>query len=402
MGLEHRLIACYSSSTMHILEHLGLALGLATLAGVNLYLTVLITGLAIRFNLLNLAAQHEQLGVLAHPAVLIVAGVLFSLEFFADKVPWVDSLWDSVHTFIRPVGGVLLGLTALGEVPGYVQVVAALVAGGAALTTHGAKAGTRLLINHSPEPVTNITMSVTEDVAVAGGAALALLNPLVGLVVFATILIVLWLVFPRIWRGVRATSWLVWNKLKMPGRRLPISEPVQLKCVVSEELRNLLKSQAGIEADEVLATVRCLSGKARGVRGLIANLEGLLLLTSRNDQCYFAASKGLSDRIFRLPLSGSAVLVESKFLSENLILEGARYRAQFRFPRGQSEVIETLAMRLGELIQAAPVVNAATVEESVREPEVTSVLSKDELAVPVRSRNDESKQDSILPLPAIG
>ena len=385
---------------MHILEHLGLALGLATLAGVNLYLTVLLTGLAIRFDLLNLAAQHEQLGVLAHPAVLIVAGVLFCLEFFADKMPWVDSIWDSVHTFIRPVGGVMLGLTALGEVPGYVQVIAALVAGGAALTTHGAKAGTRLLINHVPEPMTNITMSVTEDVAVVGGTALALLNPLVGLVVFATILTALWLIFPRIWRGVRATSWLVWNKLKMPGRRLPISEPVQLKCVVSEELRNLLKSQAGIEADEVLATVRCLSGKARGVRGLIANLEGLLILSTRNDQCYFAASKGLSDRIFRLPLSGSAVLVESKFLSENLILEGAGYRAQFRFPRGQSEIIETLAMRLGELAQSAPAVRAATVEEPAREQVATVEVPAQ--FVPVKNRNDEHEQDSILPLPAIG
>ncbi|MFZ4766235.1 MAG: DUF4126 domain-containing protein, partial [Roseimicrobium sp.] len=248
---------------MHILEQLGVALGLATLAGVNLYLTVLITGLAVRFDFLNLAAHYQQLEVLGHPAVLIVAGVLFCLEFFADKVPLVDSLWDSVHTFIRPVGGVLLGLTALGDMPVYVQVIAAMVAGGAALTTHGAKAGTRLLINHSPEPVTNITMSVTEDVAVAGGTMLALLDPLVSLAVFSVILVALWMVFPRIWRGIRATSWLVWNKLKMPGRRLPIAEPVPLPCVVNEELAELLRQQAALDPSEVLATLSCLSGKCR-------------------------------------------------------------------------------------------------------------------------------------------
>src|SRR4051812_3285875 len=201
---------------MQILQQLGLALGLATLAGVNLYLTVLITGLAIRFNVLHLASQYQQLETLGHPVVLIVAGVLFCLQFCADKVPWLDSLWDSVHTFIRPIGGVLLGLKALGDVPPYVEVVAALIAGGAALTTHGAKAGTRLLANHSPEPVTNILLSVTEDLAVIGGTALTLLQPVIALVVFATILVAIWMLFPRIWRGIRATTWLMWNKLKMP------------------------------------------------------------------------------------------------------------------------------------------------------------------------------------------
>jgi Domain of unknown function (DUF4126) len=386
---------------MHILEQLGVALGLATLAGVNLYLTVLITGLALRFDLLNLAAQYQQLEVLGHPVVLIVAGVLFCLEFFADKVPWVDSMWDSVHTFIRPVGGVLLGLTALGDMPVYVQVVAALVAGGAALTTHGAKAGTRLLINHSPEPVTNITMSVTEDVAVVGGTALTLLNPVLGLVVFASILLILWMLFPRIWRGIRATTWLMWNKLKMPGKRQPITEPVNLKCVVSEDLRNLLKSQAGVEESEVVATVRCLSGKSRAVRGLSPNLEGLLILTTRNDKVYFAASKGLSDRVFRLPLGGSTVRVESKFLSENLLLDmGGGGRAVLRFPRGQSALAETVFLHLNEMIAMT---RASQPEFSEEEPSMVPTV---EAVEPVssfgRTTEDEPVKQAILPIPAIG
>lgn len=337
---------------MHILEQLGVALGLATLAGVNLYLTVLITGLAVRFDLLHLAEQYQQFEVLAHPVVLIVAGVLFCLEFFADKVPWLDSLWDSVHTFIRPMGGVLLGLTALGEMPTYVKVAAALIAGGAALTTHAAKAGTRLLANHSPEPVTNVALSVTEDVAVAGGTALTLLQPVIALVVFSTILIVIWMLFPRIWRGIRTTSWLMWNKLKMPGARQTFADPVELKPVVSEELGYLLRTQAAVENDaDVLATVRCLSGKSRGLRGLSPNLDGVLVLTTQKDKIFFAASKGLGVRVFRLPLAGATVLTESKFLSENLLLEMSGARAVFRFPRGQGGIVETLYGRLNEMLE---------------------------------------------------
>jgi Domain of unknown function (DUF4126) len=185
---------------MQTLEHLGLALGLASLAGLNLYLTVLITGVMVHFNLLHLADQHQTLGVLANPWVMGVAGALFLVEFFADKVPWVDSLWDGIHTFVRPVGGTLLAVQALGQMDPSMQVIAAMLAGGAALTTHTAKAGTRLLINHSPEPVSNVAMSVAEDAAVVGGSALIYVAPVVALVVFATILIVLWVLLPKLAR----------------------------------------------------------------------------------------------------------------------------------------------------------------------------------------------------------
>lgn len=188
---------------MEILEQLGLALGLASLAGVNLYLTVLLAGTLVHFNLLHLGDKYADLAALGHPWVIGVAGALFMVEFFADKVPWVDSLWDSVHTFIRPVGGTLLALQAVGEMPPQVQVVAGLLAGGAALTTHTAKAGTRLLVNHSPEPVSNVALSVGEDVAVVGGSFLVLLLPVVAFFVTVILLVVLWLVLPRLWRALR-------------------------------------------------------------------------------------------------------------------------------------------------------------------------------------------------------
>ena len=116
---------------MDVLDQFAVALGFATLAGLNLYLTVLVTGMAIQFQWIALLPKYESLAVLGEPAVLIAAGALFLLEFFADKVPWVDSLWDVFHTLVRPVGGALLALQAIGGTTPAFDVVIALVAGSA-------------------------------------------------------------------------------------------------------------------------------------------------------------------------------------------------------------------------------------------------------------------------------
>jgi len=195
---------------MDILQHLGMALGLASLAGVNLYLTVLITGVAVHFHFLQLGSDFHDLEALGHPWVLGVAGVMYAVEVFADKVPWLDSLWDSVHTFIRPVGGALIGMQALGDMPPHMQVIAGLVAGSAALTTHSAKAGTRLMINHSPEPASNIAMSVADDVAVGTGTFIIFAHPVVALTFFTISLVVLWIMLPKMFRIIGKS----WNIIK--------------------------------------------------------------------------------------------------------------------------------------------------------------------------------------------
>ena len=343
---------------MDILQELGVALGLASLAGINLYLTVLLAGLAIRFDLLHLATQYHSLEVLGNPVVIAVAGVMYLLEFFADKVPWVDTLWDSVHTVIRPVGGTLLAIQALGEIPTWMKVVAALLAGGASLTTHGAKAGTRLLINHSPEPVSNIGMSLAEDAAVAGGVFFTLLQPALALAVFSGILVILWMIFPRMWRLIRSTLWLAWHKLKMPGRRVALETPVKLGLSMPEETRDILRYRAGLSEDDLAWSVRSLSGKGKGVRGLSPNLSGLLIAPTRPDCLYFAAGKGFRDRLFKVPLAGAEVQTESRFLSENVLVTATHVRVVFRFPRGQADVAETVALKLRELMQR-PVVPGA-------------------------------------------
>jgi len=193
-----------------IFDQLGVALGLASLAGVNLYLTVLVTGLAIRFGWIDLAAAHDSLAVLGNGWVLGIAGTLFVIEFFADKVPWVDSSWDALHTLIRPVGGTLLALGALGDMNPALLTIGALVGGGAALTTHAAKAGTRVLVNMSPEPFSNSVASVAEDGLVLGGLGLIAGAPVVAFFVFVAVMIVAVIIVRKTWGGVRR----VWRGLR--------------------------------------------------------------------------------------------------------------------------------------------------------------------------------------------
>ena len=187
---------------MSIIEQLGTALGLASLAGINLYLTVLVAGIAVRFNWLELASTHESLGVLADPWVICIAGGLFLVEFCADKVPWVDSLWDSIHTVIRPAGGIFLGLAALGNLDPALTVVAVLITGGAALSTHGAKAGVRAVLNLSPEPVTNAVASVAEDGLVLGGLGVLAFAPAIALGLFTLVIVVCTGFAVWLWRKV--------------------------------------------------------------------------------------------------------------------------------------------------------------------------------------------------------
>lgn len=188
---------------MEILSTLGVALGFATLSGINLYLTTFIAGLAIRLNWLDLADKYESLAVLSNPWIIGIAGVLFVIEFFADKIPWLDSSWDAIHTFIRPIGGTLLALAALGEIDPAMAVIASLLSGGTTLITHTAKAGTRLLVNMSPEPVSNIATSLGEDGLVLGGLGMMALAPVASFFLFlGLIIIAIWLL-RKSWGSIR-------------------------------------------------------------------------------------------------------------------------------------------------------------------------------------------------------
>jgi hypothetical protein len=145
----------------------------------------------------------SSLEVLGETPILLLAGGIYTVEFFADKIPWIDSLWDSVHTFIRPVGAGVLAATAMGDVTPAAKVGAALLCGGIALSSHSTKAGTRIVANHSPEPFSNIGLSLAEDGIVLAGVWLALNYPLIAIgLALAAVALAIWLV-PKVTRLLR-------------------------------------------------------------------------------------------------------------------------------------------------------------------------------------------------------
>ena len=169
---------------------LGIAGSVALLAGWRLYLSIFATGLAMRFDVVPLPEHLRSLEVLADPWVLSIAGIAAIVEFFADKVMWLDSIWDAVHSFVRPIGGAMLALAILDPADPATQVIAFLLGGGATLASHVGKAGTRAMVNTSPEPVSNVVISTAEDIATAGLLYTAFEYPQVAAAIAAVLAVV--------------------------------------------------------------------------------------------------------------------------------------------------------------------------------------------------------------------
>ncbi len=179
---------------------LALTMGLAWASGINLYATLFMLGYLANTGNLNLPPDLQ---MVANPMVMGAAGVMYCIEFFADKMPGVDTGWDTLHTFIRIPAGAMLAAGAVGDLNPAVELAAAILGGGLAAGTHATKAGTRVLINTSPEPFSNWLASVGEDIAVIGGVWASVNHPglfLIALVLF--VLLMIWLL-PRIWVGIK-------------------------------------------------------------------------------------------------------------------------------------------------------------------------------------------------------
>lgn len=189
-------------SSADLVNLLGRTLGFSFAAGINLYATVAILGLATRYGWVDLPAQYR---VFDNTWIIVGAIVLYLVEFIADKIPWLDSLWDAVHTVIRPIGGALIAVASIGHAQPWVQALAAIAGAALATSTHVAKAGTRAAANTSPEPFSNWALSLTEDGFVLGLGLLALTHPVAaGVVVLAGLAVIVvglrWLL-----RGIRST-----------------------------------------------------------------------------------------------------------------------------------------------------------------------------------------------------
>jgi hypothetical protein len=325
--------------SMDVLETLSVALGLATLAGINLYLTVFVTGMAVQFGWVILPDRLHDLTVLGDPWVIAISGALYLLEFFADKVPWVDSANDAVHTLIRPLGGALLAVLALGEADPAAKVIAALLAGGVAMTAHVAKAGARLMANVSPEPFSNIGLSLGEDALVLGGLGLLLWNPLVASIIAILVLGLVWTMFPRLLRGIRSTAWLAWRKLNGPSAG---QEATRAQARLPAACLEALGRDKGAP---VAFAVRCISdggpGLPKGNFGWLTRFQDGAL--------FFVAARRRNPLAVEVPLEDASIERESRFLSEKLYVRPTRGKAyEFAFERGHSRVADEVARKLAE------------------------------------------------------
>lgn len=185
---------------MDLVAALSRTIPFALASGVNLYATVAVLGLCSRF---GWVALPEHFKAFDHPAVIGIALAMYVVEFLADKIPWVDSVWDAVHTVVRPIGGALVAVTALGDATPTAQVLIALLGGSVAMTTHLSKAGTRAAANVSPEPFTNWGLSLVEDLFVVGFSYVALQYPYLALLVSVVVLTVIILSGSLIIRAIR-------------------------------------------------------------------------------------------------------------------------------------------------------------------------------------------------------
>ncbi len=180
------------------IAQISTALGVSWASGINLYATLLVMGV---MHASGAVVLPEGIDYVAHPMVMIAAGLMFMVEFFVDKTPGADTAWDGLHTFIRIPAAVAMAYGAAEGMGPVVELSAALIGGGLATASHTAKAGTRVMINTSPEPFTNWLASLTEDIVVIGGVWIALTHPWIFLCLLGLfILLMIWLL-PKIWRG---------------------------------------------------------------------------------------------------------------------------------------------------------------------------------------------------------
>ena len=185
---------------MELLTSLGRTMGFSFASGINLYATVAILGLASRYGWVSLPPQYQ---VFNNPWIIGGALVLYVVEFVADKIPWVDSMWDAVHSVIRPVGGAAIAVATLGDNSPLAETVVAVLGGALAASTHFSKAGTRVMANASPEPFSNWALSLSEDAFVVGLGFLALKYPAAAAIVVIVCLAIIIALSAWIIRAIR-------------------------------------------------------------------------------------------------------------------------------------------------------------------------------------------------------
>ena len=334
---------------MEVLQTLSVALGLAALSGYSLYLTVFSTGLAIHFGWVHLAPQFQSLSVLGDPAILIVSGILFALEFFADKIPWVDSVWDAVHTVIRPVGGALLATRALGQTSPVFEVIVALLGGALSFASHSLKASTRLVVNGSPEPFSNIAVSTGENVMVVSAVALLWHYPIAVFSFFAVLFALTIYFLPRIWRSISIRVWFITRKLNQKSSSEVVDKlPDKLPARSEAMFRRLTTPTT-----TVAWAVPCVSGKGKFLE---PNRFGYLVASNEEpNKVYFITKSIFGSASKMLEIEQFKVSLERRLLYEELHLYslGKNRRFTFKFDRARVGIAAKVAEELEHRLETA-------------------------------------------------
>lgn len=263
---------------MEVIHLLSSVMGIAFVSGVNLYATILTVGLGIRFDLIHIPQELDTLSFLAQPYIIIASLIMYSLEFFADKIPWVDSLWDSIHTFIRPLGAVIICVKAVGSVDPTLELTIILLCGGIAFSSHSTKASLRLAVNHSPEPVSNIFISFAEDMIAIVGTWLALSHPLVMLIFIIVFIALFSYLSPKIYRIIKIEFYAVFAILcKFLKIKSHISDIVMFDSLPKKYSKSM---SAELVQNENNFCILCFSGKgfkiSRNCVGFLCKIDSQL------------------------------------------------------------------------------------------------------------------------------
>jgi len=293
---------------MDLVQQLGAALGLGLLSGVRLYLTVLVLGAAIHFKWLQVQDTFAGLAVLADWRVMAFAATGCLIEFVADKIPWVDSTWDTIHTFIRPLGAIVLGANAFSTADPALRTMLILLCGGVALTGHSAKTATRLAVNHSPEPFSNIALSLAGDLAVPFVAWFTFKFPLVTLGAVSVFVIAVWWFAPKIYRAMRVEFACVAAALRRwIGGSVPDSAaatetantladaPSQFAAHLQALPDSVARALAKRQFQHAGVGIRCAAGKS--IPGMRSSI-GYLVPAADGSKLVFVTRRWMRDRYF--------------------------------------------------------------------------------------------------------
>lgn len=325
----------------------GTVLGLAASAGVNLYLTVLAVGVSIRFGWLF--GYPPELAALSHDWVLGAAGALFAVEFCADKIPWVDSIWDTVHTLIRPLGGAALAVCSLGSVDPVFQVMAGLAAGSVTLSTHGTKASARVIANHSPEPFSNVLLSLAEDALVLGFSWLTVRHPILTLFLVTTFMVVFAFVAPKVLRLLLAQASFVFGRVRS-WFGVDRAELLRHHELALASIRPRLSKKVVMLLDpgeRLTFAVPCFSGRMRKVGRLV---RGVVIGTD-SGKLWFVGARTLRTVSKVLPYHGQRVELRRRLLVDELVIHtsGPDGAVVLRFDKTRAPLAAQLVQRLAHL-----------------------------------------------------